>query len=339
MNVKAIILAGGNGKRLWPISRLNFPKQCIPFKGDKTLLELTLDRISKLKNLKDTYVVTTNKQQKNIEKIIASKDISIIVEPDSRNTAPALLLSILKLYSQDPQAVLLFLPSDHHICPDDLFLDTLDIAVNHANNTKNLVLLGIKPIWASTAYGYIKYKTNVDDQVYKVNKFLEKPDKKKATRYFSKENYLWNSGIFCAKASVFLKQFMDHSPELLEKMLLYQKNLISYSEIPQTSFDKVILEKTDDCVVVPASFTWTDVGSLEHFINVSELVEQNNKIICYNANNNIVKNLNKTVILSNVNDLCIVQMNDLIFICPRSQADDSNSLRDYLKNNGYENYL
>lgn len=340
MKIKAIILAGGTGKRLWPISRSNLPKQYIPFKENKSLLELTIERISTLSNLKETYIVTTQEQEKNIKKILDLTSVSIIIEPSSQNTAPALLLSILKLYSQDPDAVLLFLPCDHNISPTSIFIEDLNKATYYANSNESIVLLGVKPKWPSTEYGYIKYNKKRSDNIFQVNRFLEKPDKKRALQYYSKDNFLWNTGIFCAKASVFLKQFMDHAPDLLEKMLLYQKKLINYNEISESSFDKTILEKADNCVVIPASFDWCDVGNLENFINVSELnLAHKNNIICYNSNNNIIKNFDKTVILNNVNDLCIIQMNDLIFICPKSDMQNLNYLREFLKINGYENYL
>jgi mannose-1-phosphate guanylyltransferase len=335
MHIIGIILAGGSGKRLWPISRRDQPKQYVPF-NNKTLIELTLDRIKVICNQKSTYIVTTQEQAIKITQIIGNSS-HLIIEPEAKNTAAALLLTILTIYADNPDAVLFFLPADHYIDNNTAFSETIMQAIQYADNNNKLVLIGIKPTYAATEYGYIEY-AQTEDVIYKIKKFYEKPDIIHAQKFIGYENFLWNAGIFCGKAKVFLEEFEKHAPIFVKQMHAYLDKKLDYIAMQDISFDKLILEKSENCAVIPAFFSWSDVGSIEHFIGAQNYNKQN-KIVEINAHNNLVSQVKKIVVLSGVDNLCIVETPDVLFVSSREQTKQITKITEYLKNNGYEEYL
>ncbi len=323
--VHGVILAGGSGTRLWPLSRIKRPKQLIPFVQNKTLLELTLERINVLTDY--SSVVTTQKYIELIQKSLLksfSRDINYIIEPEARNTAPAILLSCLEIFAQDPEAIVFFVPADHVIEPAEFFVRDMQQVIKYAQNTHKLVLIGVKPTRVSIEYGYIEFESTS----LLVKKFHEKPEKEKAQEYLLKKNMLWNCGIFCARVTVFLELYQNYAPDL------YRAVEQNYNAAEAISFDHAILEKTvDECMAVPAHFSWSDVGTLDTFM----AAQHDRSAILLESNNNHVI-AQKQVLLSGVNNLIIIETDDILFIADREKTDIK-KITQQLRHMGLENYL
>lgn len=337
--IYGVILAGGSGKRLWPLSRMKKPKQFIPLHHNKTLLESTIDRINPLASKGCVWVVTTEEHQKSVRHYGAHNVDKILSEPDSRNTAPALLMTALEIYKENPDAIIFFVPADHYIPDNTLFRSSLMHAITHASNNDNIVLLGIQPHRPSTEYGYIEYCDQITDHVFKVKNFHEKPNSATASKYLSLDTMLWNTGIFCAKASLFIEEFTKHTPSLVENMHKALNKQIPYSQLPEDSFDKAVLEKSDKCVVVPSCFKWSDVGNLEQFILAKQEKIESDKIISHKSTNNLVDSPNKLTVLIDVHDLCIIETDDVLLISRKSETDSVKDVISTLKANGFTRYI
>lgn len=321
-NIYGIILAGGSGKRLWPLSRIKKPKQFITLHDDKTLLENTIDRIRPLVTENNLWIVTTKNYIDAVETNGGKIADVILAEPASRNTAPALLMTILDIYKKTPDAVLFFVPADHYIPDNILFRSYLNQAIKYASNNDNIVLLGIQPHRAATEYGYIEYAEQLEEQIFRVNSFHEKPNHKIATEYLGMDTMLWNTGIFCAKASVFIEEFKKYSPELFKQMQDFSVGKGNYQDIKDEAFDTAVLEKSDKCTVVPSCFKWSDVGNLEQFLIAKQEKEDSSKIVSHKSTNNIVDIYDdKMVVLIDVHDLCLVETSDILLISRRTETD------------------
>ena len=218
MQIIPIILSGGSGIRLWPLSRKEFPKQYLPLAGDNTMLQETILRLSGLVNLADPivvcnadhrFLVAEQCQQINI------KNPTILLEPVSRNTAPAIAAAALQSLKYSEDTTLLVLSADHVIQDIDAFHVAINIANNQAQEGK-LITFGIVPTDANTGYGYIKASKNYVNGAYKVEEFVEKPDPETAEKFLDQGNYLWNSGIFMFKADTLIDELATHSPDILK---------------------------------------------------------------------------------------------------------------------------
>lgn len=334
-----VVMAGGGGKRLWPLSRTDKPKQFISLADAKTLLENTLERIAPLTSPGCTCVVTTEEHEASVMKFGGKKVDTIINEPAARNTAPALLMTALEIYEKNPEAVVFFVPADHYIPDSLLFRASLQQAINHASQKQEIVLIGIQTHRPATEYGYIEYGEQLAESVFKVKNFHEKPVLEVAEQYVKMDTMLWNAGIFCAQVSVFIEEFKNHAPKLFESMMDYKAGNIPYAAIAEESFDKAVLEKSSKCSVVPSCFKWSDVGNLEQFVIAKhEKIEANN-VVSYRASNNLVDGTDKLVVLLDVHDLCFIETPDVILIARRSETDRVKEILEQLNKEGFKRYL
>lgn len=338
-NIIAVVMAGGSGKRLWPLSRKNLPKHLIPFDQEKTLLELTLERITLLSEVNSSYIVTTESQQDVISKILPDFK-NYILEPLSRNTAAAILLSCLKINEIDPQAVVFFLPADHVIKDLDRFLEAMRSALEHAATSNHLILLGIKPNYPVAGYGYIEKSSPIKSGIFKVKKFHEKPSENDAENYV-KQEMLWNSGIVCGQVSIFLEEFLTYQPMMMAHLSKWYKNIAreDYQALQEISFDYAVLEKSARCVVIPAEFTWSDVGTLELFMAACDVRKKNYRVIEYNAHNNSVDVSGKLVVLCGIEDMCIVDTGDVLLLCKKSNVENIKNIVSMLEKSEYQNFV
>lgn len=334
-----VVMAGGGGKRLWPLSRTDKPKQFISLGYSKTLLENTLERIAPLTSPNCTYVVTTQEHETSVMKFGGKKVDNVIKEPAARNTAPALLMTVLEIYEKDPQAVVFFVPADHYIPDSLLFRASLKQAINHATHHKEIVLIGIQTHRPATEYGYIEYNEQVAEAVFKVKNFHEKPALEVAEQYVKMDTMLWNAGIFCAQAEVFIEEYKAYAPDLFESMMRFKSGKIEYTDIAETSFDKAVLEKSDKCSVVPSCFKWSDVGNLEQFVLAKQEKLETNNVVSYRASNNLVDGTDKLVVLLDVHDLCFIETPDVILIARRSETDKVKEILEQLNKEGFKRYL
>ncbi|MDD5120669.1 MAG: mannose-1-phosphate guanylyltransferase, partial [Candidatus Omnitrophica bacterium] len=261
----AVILAGGVGSRFWPFSRELEPKQFMKIIGETSLLEATIQRLKGVVDKERVYIVTNNIYFYEVKAQVAKfgiPDENIILEPKGKNTAPAIGLCAKLIGRVDKNAVLLVLPSDHYIKNVRNFKKTLKKAVSYAKDNF-LVTIGIKPLGASTGYGYIKAGKKKKGCML-VDKFLEKPDLETAKKYFRDKKFFWNSGMFIWKASVFLEEVKKYLPKLyLNLCLINSADDIprAWPKIEAISVDYGIMEHSKRIALIPSDFYWTDLGS------------------------------------------------------------------------------
>lgn len=326
MKIKTVILCGGSGTRLWPISRKTNPKQFVQILDDKSLYQKTIERNQ---HFSEEILVIVNEKQFPVCKQQESATLTqqYLLEPIGRNTAPAIALACLKAAPQD---ILLVVPSDHLIGNQKAYQDSVLLASQMAE-AGNLVTFGIKAKYPETGYGYIESKGS------DVVAFKEKPDLKTATQYVQSGNYYWNSGMFCFKAETYLTELEKYAPEILEKTkhvfnhLSSEENIFNFDydlmlQIPDDSIDYAVMEKSDKVKVVPASFDWSDMGSFDSLYDelkkdINGNVENSNHI-SYQSKNNLILSDKKLVATFDVDDLIIVDTKDALLVGRRGQSQD-----------------
>ncbi|MCX5700350.1 MAG: mannose-1-phosphate guanylyltransferase/mannose-6-phosphate isomerase [Candidatus Omnitrophica bacterium] len=336
----AVILAGGVGSRFWPFSRELEPKQFMKILGETSLLQATIQRVKGLVNPAQTYIITNSIYFYEVKSQVAKfriPDKNIILEPEGKNTAPAIGLCA-KLISQiDKNAVLLVLPSDHYIKNINNFKQTLKKAIVSAKEGF-LVTIGFKPTLPSTGYGYIKVNGKKNNHLG-VEKFLEKPDLNKARKYFKDPHFYWNSGMFIWKASAFLEESRKYLPKLYANLqLVHSVNDISkiWPKLESISVDYGIMERSRRIVLIPANFYWTDLGSWDA---LAEIFPKDKK---GNISNKDVLHLdsqgvcvfsrgNRLVSTIGIKDIVIADTPDALLVCDRSKTQSVKKLVEMMK--------
>lgn len=273
-NIQPVVLSGGTGSRLWPLSRQAQPKQFIPLVNNKSLFLTTLERVSVRYGFTPPLIVANQQHRFLIEEELDKGNISaeeIILEPQAKNTAPAVLVATLRAFQERPDSLLLFLPADHLIQD----LPAFHIAIQEAKvkaEEGHFVCFGIKPDYAETGYGYILKAHALGENIYSVSKFTEKPSKEKAEAFLKGGNYFWNSGMFLFSAKAAVQAFEKLDPDMLHLAELALKKSYSdlnftrlneahFSKIKAESIDYALMEKVDTAAIVPTSLGWTDLGS------------------------------------------------------------------------------
>lgn len=351
MKTTAVIMAGGKGERFWPKSRSNFPKQFLSLTSDgKTMIQLTAERLLPLVSYDDMYIVTNKNHIKLVEEQLPDiPNENILAEPVAKNTAPAIGLSATIIQQKYDDAVMLVLPSDHLIKQKQMFLDTLKTAINVAKEGKNLVTIGITPTYPETGYGYINFgQSNFSEKysnVYKVERFVEKPNVEKAKEYLESGNYIWNSGMFVWKTSTILKNFKHLLPDIYEGLIdikesigkndfddvLYDK----FNNFKAESIDYAIMEKASNIYTIPGTFGWDDVGSWLALERISKTNEYGNSVtgnvITINTENSIISGTDKLIATVGIEDLIVVDTEDAILICSKECAQDVKKIIENLK--------
>jgi mannose-1-phosphate guanylyltransferase/mannose-6-phosphate isomerase len=336
----AVILAGGVGSRFWPFSRELEPKQFMKIIDENSLLQSTIERLKGVVESRNIFIVTNNIYFYEVKaQVLKFKipDKNIILEPEGKNTAPAIGLCAKLISQEDKDALLLVFPSDHYIKNQNNFRLTLKKAIACADEGF-LVTIGIKPNIPSSGYGYIRVKSKKKGY-FIVEKFLEKPDIKKAARYFKDNSYYWNSGMFIWKASVFLGEVKKYLPKLYNNL----ETINSVSDIPKAwpkieaiSVDYGIMEHSRHIALVPANFYWTDLGSWEALTEIFPKDERGN-ISPGNALNHdsqgvcIFNRGNRLISTIGLKDVVIADTPDALLVCDRSKTQDVKKLVEKLK--------
>lgn len=346
----SVILAGGKGLRLWPESRSFRPKQLCRLVDEKSMLEHTIDRLKKAGSQK-IIILTNNSLVKAIEEIIErhpeGKNIEILSEPESKNTAPAVGLVLSYHYAQNSDDIIGFFPADHHISDLETFCQTIQKACLAAQ-AGHLATIGIKPDRPETGFGYIE-KTKLEigqiPDVYQVNSFYEKPDFKTALSYIKSGNHMWNSGIYIGKINTFLEEFAVSLPEIYEKIQKGPEIYISsYAEMPDISIDYGIAEKSSRLAVVPSDFGWCDLGNWNSFEKLypkdqGQNIAYGSDIVFLDSHNCITRQKEKTVILFGVDNLLVVETEDIVFISNRDKCQDMREITNTLQKIGRHDLL
>jgi mannose-1-phosphate guanylyltransferase/mannose-6-phosphate isomerase len=344
----AVILAGGTGTRFWPFSRELEPKQFMQIIGDKSLLQDTIKRIDGLVLPKNIFIVTNFKYLYEIKHQVAAfriPEANIILEPQGKNTAPAIGLCAQLISRRDKEATLIVLPSDHFIKDINKFRGCLRRAIELANRGL-LVTLGIKPQNASTGYGYIR--TGLKKNGYStVEKFLEKPDLPKAKAYFKDKRFYWNSGMFVWKAVSFLEETRKYLPKLHTLLgMIRTVNDIEkvWSKIDPISVDYGIMEHSKKIALIPASFYWTDLGSWDA-MNALLPKDKSGNVIqadCLGVDSrgvSVFSRGGRLISLVGVKDMIIVDTPDALLVCDKHKSQDVKKVVDILKSSKRKEHI
>lgn len=345
-----VILSGGSGTRLWPLSRPHYPKQFLALHSDQTLFQETLQRLAPL-NLSAPIIVSNDEHRfivaENLRGI-GVKANRIILEPVGRNTAPAIAIAALSALEIEEDAILFVLPADHVIQDGDAFAKAAKAAEALAK-TGRLVTFGIKPSMPHTGYGYIQAGDDVDGAAFTIKAFKEKPDLETAEHFFKSGDYYWNSGMFVFKAKAFLDELQKHEPALLaaakraledgsSDLDFYRLDKAGFEECKNISIDYAVMERTQDGVVVPMDAGWCDVGSWAALWDVLPKDENGNvargDTLLESSSNNYVYAEHKLVATLGVEDLVIIDTKDALLIAARDRAEDLKNVVSRLKDAG-----
>lgn len=336
-----VILAGGKGERLWPLSREKKPKQLLTLSGAETLVELTIDRVKSLTTQDAVWVMTTEAYKKDIQEITKKSAGTIITEPSTRNTGAAILLTCLQIADQDKDATVIFLPADHFIPDADALRAALQKATAYARTYHRIVLLGNKPTFAATGYGYIEYDAaECTDEIYRIAQFHEKPDEQTAAQYIKMPTMLWNGGMFVGNVATFIDEFKHHAPQLYAEVTDFCKGKRSYDDVTSISIDHALMEKSSNLAVLPVTFAWSDIGNLRIFSELKQSLDTHKQSrISYNSTNNLVIAPQKLVALLDVHDLCIIDTDDVLLIGNQHTIEQVKQILQLLKEDGKNDYL
>ena len=334
----ALIMAGGKGTRFWPLSTEDKPKQFLKLIGDKTMIQMTVERILPIIPMDRIYICTGERYVDLIKEQVPNLSVeNIIIEPEGRNTAPCITLSSLVIKRKYKDATMVVLPSDHLIENEDKFRDIILKANKYLDtNNKAIVTLGMSPTRPETAYGYIKYHNNTNMEMLKVDRFVEKPDKETAEKYLKEGNYLWNGGMFLWKVNTILSEVKKYIPNTYEVLSeienVSDENLqevinSNYSKTDEISIDYAVLEKSNDIYVVKSDIGWDDIGTwmaMERYREKDnyENIYDENTISIDSRNSLVIGNSDKQVIMIGVDNIATIVSDDGIYIVKKSLLEN-----------------
>lgn len=356
MKRTALIMAGGKGERFWPRSRVSLPKQFLSLTDDgKTMIQLTVERISPLVNIEDVYIAT-NKNYKELVKqqLPGIPEENILCEPVGRNTAPCIGLGAAHVAKKYDDATMIVLASDHLIKNNEIFTETFTQACEVAEKGENLVTIGITPNYPETGYGYIKYDQNTKEgSAYAVEKFVEKPVLEVAKEYLADGHYLWNSGMFVWKVSTILNNFKKLLPESYAALMKIKESVGTADEeavlnkefmnLEAESVDYAIMEKADNIYIIPGNFGWDDIGSWLAVGRIKKTDDDNNvvngNVVTVNTKNCVIEGADKLIATVGLRDMVVVDTKDATLISTKENAGEIKKVLAKLRETGKNQYL
>lgn len=356
MKKTALIMAGGKGERFWPKSRVDLPKQFLSLTDDgKTMIQLTVERISPLVALEDVYIATNENYRELVkEQLPGLPEENILCEPVGRNTAPCIGLGAVHVADKYDDAIMIVLPSDHLIKNNEIFVETFEAACDIANQGDNLVTVGITPNYPETGYGYIKYgDENIGCNGKKVVQFVEKPDLETAKSYLAQGTYLWNSGMFVWKVSTILDCFSKFMPKTYEGLLKIKAAINTdkeeevlvkeFPELESLSVDYGIMEKADSIYTLPGNFGWDDVGSWLAVGRIKENDANGNvvtgNVITVSTKDCVIEAQDKLIATVGLKDIVIVDTKDATLVTTKENAGAIKTVLATLRESGRTQYL
>ena len=347
----AVIMAGGKGTRFWPRSRSARPKQFLAIAGTETLLHQTVHRLEGAFEPQHIFIITTRELADETRKMLPElPPDNILVEPEGRNTAPCLALSLVEIERRIPEGVMVVLSADHWIGDTEAFIQDVDLAVDHAASHQELVVFGIKPTYPETGYGYIEAEGPESAGVQKVLAFREKPPLEVALQYLESGRHYWNAGMFVWALSDFRKALLEHCPEVLTPLDEWtsqgadEADLTAiYGRLPRVAIDVALMEKARNVALVSTHFRWSDVGSWPAAIEFQEPDANGNVVqgqaILLDVKNSAFFGGARLIAASGVSDLIVVDEPDALLICHRGKAQSVKQIVDRLQQEGREDLL
>lgn len=346
----ALILAGGSGQRFWPISRDALPKQLLKLFGDRTLLELTVERLDGVVPKENILILTNTQQEAAVRALLPGLPPgNIIAEPEKRDTAPAIALGVGWIAAREPEATMMVLPADHLINDRAAFQNVLRGAAETAEVSGALVTIGIKPTWPCPSYGYVERGqrnsfpgTKEEVAIYDVKRFREKPNVELAEHFLAQGNFSWNAGMFFWTIPAIVDEFCHHAPELaqfvseLRKCTDFERTVkTQFGRLPKLSIDYALMERARRVLNIEATFDWDDVGnwtSVGRYLKSDEAGNQFNTTLSrFDSESNIVfSQTGQHIALLGVQDLIVVAANDALLVTSKAQAENIKKLVDGL---------
>ncbi|MEP6926708.1 MAG: sugar phosphate nucleotidyltransferase [Ginsengibacter sp.] len=352
------IMAGGIGSRFWPVSRLNYPKQFLDLLNQgETLIQATYKRFEQYILNENIYVVTSWQYKEIVAKQLPLlRPENILCEPSRKNTAPCVAYISYKLHQLNPNSNLICAPADHLILDDTSFKKVSLEALEFTEKNNALITLGIKPLHPNTGYGYIQHEQHaVNDNIYKVKTFTEKPDIELAKKFIISGDFLWNAGIFVWRTKNIIKAFEKYLPEIHEVFDGAKKALITSEEkaaisliyplCVNISIDYGILEKADNVYVIPSAFGWSDLGTWgSAYENLKKDYMENavagENVILFDSKKNVVHSHNKKLILlQGLDDFIVVDTEDVLLVCKKDKEQHIKEYLSEVKRNKGDKYL
>ena len=352
------IMAGGIGSRFWPKSRTSHPKQFLDILGvGKTLIQQTFDRYKKVVPKENIYIVTSREYVDTVKEQLPTLPVeNILAEPSRKNTAPCIAYIAFKLLEKDPEALMMAAPADNLILDTEAFVDTAKKAFTFVDSINALVTIGIKPTSPNTGYGYIQHEIpEVAPGVYEVKTFTEKPNLELAKTFLASGDFLWNAGIFTWKVKNIITAFEKFLPEMYEVFTAEKSKLNTdeearvieaiYPQCTNISIDFGIMEKADNVFVIPASFSWSDLGTWNSAWENAEKDYFNNavtgsNVMVIDAKNCVVNAPNnKLVLLQGLENYIVVDTKDVLLICKKEKEQEIKEYVAEVKRNRGEKFL
>jgi mannose-1-phosphate guanylyltransferase len=342
--LRALILAGGSGTRFWPLSRKRNPKQLLALEGERSLLRDTMERLRPLIEPADVWVCTTEALAERVrEDLPEVPPEQILLEPEGRNTAPAIGWSIRSMPEEARRGVVAVLPADHRVGDPAAFRETLEragrvVEAGESQGNDRMMTLGVVPRWAETGYGYLELEPEAGPKdghrVRRVRRFVEKPTAENAERFVASGDYLWNAGIFVFRGSSLLGILERLQPELargLEEIAAAPERLRElYGRLPADSIDYAVMEKLDEISTLPLDCGWSDLGSWEALDEILPEDEDGNTgrgdRLAVDARGNLLFADKGTIAVLGVEDLVVVRTGDAVLVCPKSRSQDVKKL-------------
>ncbi|HMK36509.1 MAG TPA: mannose-1-phosphate guanylyltransferase [Desulfomonilaceae bacterium] len=356
--IHGVIMAGGSGTRFWPESRKNRPKQLLNIMGDQTMIRCTIRRIlPEIPIERITVVTCASHADEMATQLPELNKEMIVIEPEGRNTAPCIALAAYKLHKRDPDGIMAVMPADHVIGKEEEFRQALRIAVQAACQGDHLVTFGVIPHRPETGYGYIKmgpaHLYVGTATLFKVDRFVEKPDLITAEQYVASRTYLWNSGMFVWQITSIIQAFEKYLPAIGTEMKRISPALNTpdesaaiaeaYGRMGAVSIDHGIMEKADNVLTLPVNVEWNDVGCWASLEDVWKQDECGNatkgRVMFVDGKRCVVSSPGKLTAVVGVEDLIIVDTPDALMVCRKDRAQDVRRLQELLKKQGFEHLL
>ncbi len=350
MEKYAVIMAGGSGSRLWPLSRENRPKQFIRAGGDESMLIRTLEQIRQVVPAENCFIITNRNLQEITRKTLGDSipASNILFEPLRKNTAACISYSVFLLKERVGSGLACFFPADSYVKDQAAYHDAVEQTFDAAEKTGRLIVIGINPTYPATGYGYIHVDPNREGP-YPVSEFKEKPNQEKAMEYFESGDYWWNSGIIAGNLNEFQEKIKLFLPEHYREFSGLTNDPDgqdsaekAFRMLPDISFDEGVLEKAKDLVAVRGRFDWDDIGNLESLSVTLKPDDSGNRVngkfIGIDTGDSVVYGGKLLVAAIGLKDMVIAVTDDAVLVCPKDRVQDVKKLVEHLKTSEYEQY-